>query len=160
MSRTPARSSPEKIDYLLALHAQLLGEHHPGQDSYGLTDLESNLLGLAIAEVYERCALTGEEPRELLLQEELERRYQLERDEGSAGIAEALRNLSMRLNNYVGDGPYAYLDRPPDDDPARRAADRVRHPERPGGEGRGGAVRAVRARQAQDRAHPRRVSRR
>ncbi len=105
--------SPEKVDYLLALHAQLLGEHHPGQDSYGLTDLESNLLGLAIAEVYERCALTGEEPRELLLQEELERHYQVERDEGSAGIAEALRNLSMRLNNYVGDGPYAYLtDRP------------------------------------------------
>jgi DNA helicase HerA-like ATPase len=109
----PANVSPEKIDYLLALHAQLLGEHHPGQDSYGLTDLESNLLGLAIAEVYERCALTGEEPRELLLQEELERRYHSERDEGSVGIAEALRNLSMRLNNYVLDGPYAYLtDRP------------------------------------------------
>jgi hypothetical protein len=109
----PGEVPPEKIDYLLALHAQLLGEHHPHEDSYGLTDLESNLLGLAIAEVYERCALTGEEPRELLLQEELERRYHSERDEGSAGIAEALRNLSMRLNNYVGDGPYAYLtDRP------------------------------------------------
>ena len=105
----PAMCHPEKIDYLLALHAQLLGEHHAERDSYGLTDLESNLLGLAIAEVYERCALTGEEPRELLLQEELERRYQLERDEGSAGVAEALRNLSMRLNNYVLDGPYAYL---------------------------------------------------
>jgi hypothetical protein len=109
----PANIPPEKIDYLLALHALLLGEHHAGRDSYGLTDLESNLLGLAIAEVYERCALTGEEPRELLLQEELERRYGIERDEGSAGIAEALRNLSMRLNNYVLDGPYAYLtDRP------------------------------------------------
>jgi len=109
----PANVGPEKVDYLLALHAALLGEHHPGQDSYGLTDLESNLLGLAIAEVYERCALTGEEPRELLLQEELERRYHKERNEGSVGIAEALRNLSMRLNNYVGDGPYAYLtDRP------------------------------------------------
>ncbi|MFZ1153970.1 MAG: hypothetical protein WAN93_03600 [Solirubrobacteraceae bacterium] len=109
----PANVSAEKIDYLLALHALLLGEHHAAQDSYGLTDLESNLLGLAIAEVYERCALTGEEPRELLLQEELERRYHRERSEGSVGIAEALRNLSMRLNNYVLDGPYAYLtDRP------------------------------------------------
>ena len=105
----PANVSAEKVDYLLALHALLLGEHHPGQDSYGLTDLESNLLGLAIAEVYERCALTGEEPRELLLQEELERRYHHERNEGSVGIAESLRNLSMRLNNYVLDGPYAYL---------------------------------------------------
>ena len=76
-------------------------------------DLESNLLGLAIVEVYERCALTGEEPRELLLQEELERRYHSERAEGSVGIAEALRNLSMRLNNYLRDGPYGYLtDRP------------------------------------------------
>jgi hypothetical protein len=109
----PAQVGSEKIDYLLALHALLLGEHHAGRDSYGLTDLEANLLGLAIGEVYARCALTGEKPRELLLQEELERRYQQERQEGSVGIAEALRNLSMRLNNYVLDGPYAYLtDRP------------------------------------------------
>jgi TraG P-loop domain len=109
----PAHVGAEKIDYLLALHALLLGEHHAGRDSYGLTDLEANLLGLAIGEVYARCALTGEEPRELLLQEELERRYSQERQEGSVGIAEALRNLSMRLNNYVLDGPYAYLtDRP------------------------------------------------
>ena len=48
----PARVGAEKIDYLLALHALLLGEHHAGRDSYGLTDLEANLLGLAIAEVY------------------------------------------------------------------------------------------------------------
>ena len=109
----PAEVSAEKVDYLLALHALLLGEHHAGRDSYGLSDLEANLLGLAIGEVYARCALTGEEPRELLLQEELERRYHHERDEGSVGIAESLRNLSMRLNNYIGDGPYAYLaDRP------------------------------------------------
>ncbi len=111
--KDPALVSAEKVDYLLALHALLLGEHHAGRDSYGLSDLESNLLGLAIVEVYERCALTGEEPRELLLQEELERRYNTERAEGSIGIAEALRNLSMRLNNYLREGPYGYLtDRP------------------------------------------------
>jgi len=109
----PSRVGAEKVDYLLALHALLLGEHHAERDSYGLSDLEANLLGLAIGEVYERSALTGEEPRELLLQEELERRYHEERAEGAIGIAEALRNLSMRLNNYIGDGPYAYLaDRP------------------------------------------------
>jgi len=109
----PAEVGVEKIDYLLALHALLLGEHHAASDSYGLTDLEANLLGLAIAEVYERCSLTGEEPRELLLQEELERRREREREEGSPGIAEALSNLAVRLNNYIGDGPYAYLaDRP------------------------------------------------
>jgi hypothetical protein len=109
----PGEVGPEKVDYLLALHALLLGEHHQGRDSYGLTDLEANLLGLAVGEVYRRCALTGEEPRELLLQEELQRRYERERAEGSIGVAETLRDLVMRLNNYVGAGPYAYLaDRP------------------------------------------------
>jgi hypothetical protein len=117
----PGRVGAEKVDYLLALHALLLGEHHAGRDQYGLSDLEANLLGLAIGAVYARCASSGEEPRELLLQEELERRHKQERSEGSIGIAEALRNLSMRLSNYVGEGPYAYLaDRPttiPDDAP-------------------------------------------
>ena len=109
----PAAVSAEKVDYLLALHALLLGEHHQGRDSYGLTDLEANLLGLAIGDVYARCARTAEEPRELLLREELDRRYESERRDGSAGIAEALRNLSMRLSNYLTDGPYSYLtDRP------------------------------------------------
>ncbi len=105
----PARVGPEKIDYLLALHALLLGEHDQTKDSYGLSDLEANLLGLAIGDVYKHCAETGERPRELLLQRQLEQRYSDERAEGSVGIAEALRNLSMRLSNYVGDGPYAYL---------------------------------------------------
>ncbi len=105
----PAQVTAEKVDYLLALHALLLGEHHQGRDSYGLTDLETNLLGVAIGAVYARCAVSGEEPRELLLKEELEHRYQGERDGGSVGIAEALRNLSMRLSNYVGEGPYSYL---------------------------------------------------
>ncbi len=109
----PRTPGAEKVDYLLALHALLLGEHNQRRDSHGLTDLEANLLGLAIGGVYERAALTGEEPRELLLQEELERRYQTERTDGSIGIAEALRNLSMRINNYLHDGPYGYLgDRP------------------------------------------------
>lgn len=109
----PGRVEAEKVDYLLALHALLLGEHHLARDSYGLSDLESNLLGIAIGEVYARCAATGEAPRELLLAEQLQRRYEVERAEGSVGIAEALRDLSMRLSNYVGDGPYSYLaDRP------------------------------------------------
>jgi len=115
----PASAGPEKVDYLLAVHALLLGEHHQARDSYGLTDLEANLLGLAIGEVYRRCALTGEEPRELLLQEELQRRYERERTEGSIGVAETLRDLVMRLNNYVGTGPYAYLADRPTTIPAR-----------------------------------------
>jgi hypothetical protein len=105
----PRAVTAEKVDYLLALHALLLGEHHQARDSYGLSDLEASLLGVAIGAVYRRCAGTGEQPRELLLQQELDRRFDAERAEGSVGISEALRNLSLRLSNYVADGPYAYL---------------------------------------------------
>lgn len=102
----PGRVEQSKIDYLLALHTLLLGRH---DEERGLGDLEENLLALAIREVYARCALTGEQPRELLLQEELYRREQIETDAGATDVAAVLRNLALRLNNYVGDGPYAYL---------------------------------------------------
>jgi hypothetical protein len=107
--RDPGCVEPEKVDYLLSLHALLLGEHHQGRDQYGLSDLEQNLLGLAITRVYDRCDLTGEHPRELLLQEELHRREAEEAQAGATEIAAALRNLAIRLNNYVLDGPYAFL---------------------------------------------------
>lgn len=105
----PSRADGEKIDYLLALHSLLIGQHHAGDDTYGLSALESNLLGLAIRAVYDRCALTGEAPREVLLQEELYRRAHEERNGGSAEISAVLRTLAERLHNYVGDGTYAYL---------------------------------------------------
>jgi type IV secretory pathway VirB4 component len=101
-----SRVEQRKIDYLLALHSLLLSRHDGGG---GLGDLEENLLALAIREVYARCALTGEQPRELILQEELFRREALESNAGASDIAATLRNLALRLNNYVGAGPYAYL---------------------------------------------------
>ena len=100
----PSRVEQGKVDYLLALHALLLGRRESG-----LGDLEENLLGLAIREVYARCALTGEQARELILQEELFRREASELRAGASDVAATLRNLGLRLNNYVGDGPYAYL---------------------------------------------------
>ncbi len=151
-STTPRTSAPRRSTTCSRCTRCCWASITPARDSYGLTDLEANLLGLAIAEVYERCALTGEEPRELLLQEELERRYQRERDEGSVGIAEALRNLAMRLNNYIARRPLRLPRRPPDDDPRRRAAGRLRHALDPRGEGRRRAVRDLRARQRPDRA--------
>jgi hypothetical protein len=102
----PGRVEQSKVDYLLALHTLLLARH---DEEHGLGDLEENLLALAIREVYARCALTGEQPRELLLKEELYRREQAETDAGASDVAAVLRNLALRLNNYVGDGPYAYL---------------------------------------------------
>ena len=101
----PSRVEQGKVDYLLALHSLLLGR----RDGGGLGDLEENLLGLAIREVYARCALTGEQARELILQEELFRREASELRAGASDVAATLRNLGLRLNNYVGDGPYAYL---------------------------------------------------
>jgi hypothetical protein len=104
----PARVEQSKVDYLLALHSLLL-THREGDEQGGLGDLEENLLGIAIREVYARCALTGEQPRELILQEELYRREAGEAQAGASDIAAVLRNLALRLNNYVEDGPYAYL---------------------------------------------------
>jgi hypothetical protein len=101
----PARVEQGKVDYLLALHGLLLGR----RDGSGLGDLEENLLGLAIREVYARCALTGEQARELILQEELYKREASELRSGASDIAAVLRNVALRLNNYVGEGPYAYL---------------------------------------------------
>jgi hypothetical protein len=102
----PSRVEQSKVDYLLALHSLLLSR--PGSQN-GLGDLEENLLGLAIREVYARCSLTGEQARELILQEELFRREATEANAGASDIAATLRNLALRLNNYVGEGPYAYL---------------------------------------------------
>ena len=101
----PARVEQGKVDFLLALHGLLLGR----RDGAGLGDLEENLLGLAIREVYARCALTAEVPRELILQEELYKREASELRAGASEVAAVLRNLALRLNNYVVGGPYAYL---------------------------------------------------
>jgi hypothetical protein len=97
----------EKIDYLICLHATLVGSGR--RDEYGLSALEENLLGRAIRQVYERCVATGERPRELLLQETLAARAASEAEVGAGQMADALRDLAARLHNFVGDGPYAYL---------------------------------------------------
>jgi hypothetical protein len=101
----PSRVDQAKVDYLLALHSLLLSR----RDGTGLGDLEENLLGLCIREVYARCSVTGEQPRELILQEEIYRREASELRASASDVAATLRNLGLRLNNYVGDGPYAYL---------------------------------------------------
>lgn len=103
----PSSLPSEKIDYLIALHATLIGTGR--RDEYGLTALEQNLLGRGIREVYDRCVATSERPRELLLQEALTARAAVEQDSGAGQLADALRDLAARLHNFCGDGPYAYL---------------------------------------------------
>jgi hypothetical protein len=107
----PASLGAEKVDYLIALHATLIGTGR--RDEYGLSALEESLLGRAIRQVYDRCVATGERPRELLLQETLTARAAAEAESGAGQMADALRDLAARLHNFCGDGPYAYLaDRP------------------------------------------------
>lgn len=103
-----ARVPRKKIAYLKALHALLIGTHDAG-DSFDLDPLERSQLDVAIRGVYERCALTGERPRETILQEELYRRARDEQDAGAHDIAVVLRSLAERLHDYVAGGAYAYL---------------------------------------------------
>ena len=63
----PASPPIEKIAYLVALHALLVGDHRAGEDSYGLDALERNLLEVAIRAVYARAAREQLVPRERLL---------------------------------------------------------------------------------------------
>jgi hypothetical protein len=103
----PASVDAEKIDYLIALHATLIGTGR--RDEYGLSALEENLLGRAIRQVYERCVITGERPRELLLQETLTARAASEAAAGAGQMADSLRDIAARLHNFCADGPYSYL---------------------------------------------------
>lgn len=103
----PVKVEPAKIDYLIALHATLVGTGR--RDEYGLSALEQSLLGRGIRQVYERCSVTGERPRELLLQETLTGWAAQENQAGTNQIRDLLRDIATRLENYVGEGPYAYL---------------------------------------------------
>jgi TraG P-loop domain len=98
----PGDVSLEKIAFLEALHAVMMGEE-------GLTTLERSQLGAAIRAVYARAAETGAVPRESMLREELFARSREEQAQGSVEIAGLLRNLAERLGEFCGEGAYAYL---------------------------------------------------
>ena len=105
----PATPPIEKIAFLVALHALLVGDHRTGEDSYGLDALERNLLEVAIRAVYARAAREQLAPRERLLCEELRRRAEHEADAGAEEVASVLRTLAERIASFVEEGSYAYL---------------------------------------------------
>lgn len=105
----PANAPIEKIAYLVALHALLVGDHRAGDQAYGLDALERNLLEVAIRAVYARAAREGIAPRERLLSEELRRRADQETDAGAEEVASVLRTLAERIASFVDEGSYAYL---------------------------------------------------
>jgi hypothetical protein len=105
----PASPPIEKIAYLVALHALLVGDHRAADDAYGLDALERNLLEVAVRAVYARAAREAVAPRERLLFEELRRRAGEEADAGAEEVASVLRTLAERIASFVEDGSYAYL---------------------------------------------------
>lgn len=107
-----ARVPSSKLEFLLALHALLIGDVHGGERR--LNALEESLLRTATSNVYERCADTGERPRETLLAEELPRAMQrLPHAGGSAPldpqIAGAVHSLVARLAPFVEGGSLAHI---------------------------------------------------
>jgi hypothetical protein len=104
----PGNVPSHKTEFLLALHALLIGDPR-GPDGHERTldgDRES-LLATAIDDVYARCAQTGERPRETLLLQALAER---ERDGKLHGaVADALQSLIVRLEPYCEGGAFAHL---------------------------------------------------
>ena len=100
----PGRVSPDKVEFLLALHALLIGNRHG--DERRLTAEEEGPLTSTIAAVYARCARTGERPCEMLLAQELEALAAASRH---ASVAATIHSLIARLTPYVQDGPLAHI---------------------------------------------------
>ena len=97
----PTKVSREKIAFLLALHQVIMG---------GLDARQIGMIGAAIRAVYAKAAaLSGSQPRESMLQDELRAQAKEAQDQVAVDVAATLRNLADRLSEYCGQGTYAYL---------------------------------------------------
>ena len=116
----PARVPSEKSEFLLAMHALLIGHAH-GEHARQrtLTAVEEGLLSTAIDATYAHCAKTGERPRETVLLHQLAARAR--EGELTGSNADALQSLILRLEPYCEGGTLAHIaDKPttvPDDAP-------------------------------------------
>jgi len=104
----PARVPSEKKEFLLALHALLIG-HADGVDrrQRSLTAVEEGLLSTAIDGVYARCADSSQRPRETLLLEQL--RTRAHKRELTGANADAIQSLILRLEPYCQGGTLAHI---------------------------------------------------
>ena len=102
----------QKIEFLLALHALLIGDAHDPDGLIRTLDAdEETLLRDAITHVYRRCADSGERPREQLLIDALTARQQP--GELAGASADKLQSLLLRLGPYGEHGMLAHIaDRP------------------------------------------------
>ena len=121
----PEHVPDQKIEFLLALHALLIGEAHDAEGLVRTLDAdEEALLRDAITAVYKRCAEQRERPREQLLIDALHDRQQDGQLTGAN--ADKLQSLLLRLGPYGQDGHARAHRRPRDHRRARRAAGAVR----------------------------------
>lgn len=107
-----ARVPASKVEFLVALHTLLIGDHAGAGGQRTLGGLERTLLARGIQAVYDRCAESGERPRELLLRDELlrlARGQATDAADGDASVASELRRLAARLEPYVAGGAAAWL---------------------------------------------------
>ena len=98
----------QKLEFLLALHALLIGQAHDPAGLVRTLDAdEEALLRDAITNVYKQCATTGERPREQLLIDALsDRRHG---GELSGANADKLQSLLLRLGPYGEGGTLAHI---------------------------------------------------
>jgi hypothetical protein len=98
----------QKLEFLLALHALLIGEAHDAEGLVRTLDAdEEALLRDAITAVYARCAEHHERPREQLLIDALRDR-QLH-GELTGANADKLQSLLLRLGPYGQTGTLAHI---------------------------------------------------
>jgi hypothetical protein len=104
----PASVPDQKIEFLLALHAMLIGDAHDTKGLLRKLDAdEEAILREGITHVYRRCADTRERPREQLLINELTERRRSGELEGAN--ADKLQSVLLRLAPYGQDGTLAHI---------------------------------------------------
>jgi hypothetical protein len=98
----------QKVEFLLALHALLIGEAHDPQGLIRTLDAdEEAMLRDAINQVYRYCADTGARPREQLLIDQLRDRHASGQLTGPN--ASKLESLLLRLDAYGTGGTLAHV---------------------------------------------------
>jgi hypothetical protein len=104
----PAEVPDQKVEFLLAFHALLIGEAHDPQGLIRTLDAdEEAMLRDAINDVYRRCSGTDERPREQLLIDHLETRHRAGQLTGPN--ASKLESLLLRLAAYGSNGTLAHI---------------------------------------------------
>ena len=104
----PTRVPDQKVEFLLALHALLIGDAHDPDGLIRTLDAdEEAMLRDAINHVYRACADSGQRPREQLLIDALTDRQQA--GELTGANADKLQSLLLRLGPFGERGTLAHI---------------------------------------------------